>query len=63
MPRHISAHHGADHKTGLQYISDAVACEDQGRIEKGDVLWTEAFYDGNKHPQMVFKGRLEPVST
>jgi polyisoprenoid-binding protein YceI len=46
----------------MQYISDAIACEDTGRVEKSDVLWTEAFYNASKYPQMVFKGHVENVS-
>jgi hypothetical protein len=55
--------HGDGHGTEMQYISDAVACEDHGRIEKGDVLWTEAFYNATKYPQMVFRGHVEGVRT
>jgi hypothetical protein len=46
----------------MQYISDAVACEDQGRLEKGDVLVTQASYNDTKYPQMVFRKHLEGVS-
>lgn len=45
----------------MQYISDAVACEDTGRLEKGDVLQTTAYYDESKYPQMTFKGHKENV--
>ena len=48
--------------TGMKYISDAGACENYGRLEKGDVLRTEAFYDETKHPQMRLRGRLDNVS-
>jgi polyisoprenoid-binding protein YceI len=53
---------GNSHSNGMQYISDAIACEDTGRLEKGDVLWTEAFYNASKYPQMVFRGHVENVS-
>jgi hypothetical protein len=62
QPFEIAIHHGDSKTTGMQYISDAVACEDYGRLEKGDVVWTEAFYNGTKYPQMVFKGHRENVS-
>jgi hypothetical protein len=63
QPHHIAVQHGDSHITAMQYISDAVACEDRGRLEKGDVIFTEAFYNGTKFPQMVFKGHLEAVRT
>jgi len=62
QPLEIAMQHGDSHTNGMQYISDAVACEDEGRIEKGDVLWTEAYYNASKYPQMVFKGHVEAVS-
>jgi hypothetical protein len=54
--------HGDRHDAPMQYVSDAVACEDDGRVEKGDQLWTEAFYNSTKYPQMNSRGHLEPVS-
>jgi hypothetical protein len=54
--------HGDSATNGMQYISDTVMCEDRGRLEKGDVLRTKAFYNGTKYPQMVFRGHLEGVS-
>ena len=53
---------GDHNEMGMQYISDAVACEDRSRLEKGDVLRTEAYYNGTKYPQMVFRKHLEGVS-
>lgn len=62
QPPHIAMQHGDSPTVGMQYISDAVACEDNGRVEKGDVIWAEAFYNGTQYPQMVFKGHRENVS-
>jgi hypothetical protein len=62
QPHDIAIQHGDGHNVAMQYISDAVACEDHGRVEKGDELWTESFYNGSKYPQMVFRGHLEGVS-
>jgi hypothetical protein len=50
-------------KSGMKHISDATVCEDTGRLEKGDVLMTEAVYDDTKHPQMKFRGKLDKVET
>lgn len=55
--------HSANHGAEMQYISDAVACEDTGRLEKGDVLQTTAHYDESKYPQMTFKGHKEAVGS
>jgi hypothetical protein len=63
QPHNISKQHVDPHITEMQYISHAVTCEDFGRLEKGDVVWTEAFYNGTKYPQMEFRGRLQAVST
>ncbi|KAF2671726.1 hypothetical protein BT63DRAFT_422253 [Microthyrium microscopicum] len=59
QPKELSAQHGESHHS-MQYISDAVACENEGRLEKGDVFKTEAFYNGTKYPQMMSRGHLEP---
>jgi hypothetical protein len=47
---------------GMKFLSHAVVCNDEFRIEKGDQLSTEAFFDGNKHQQMVFMNHLDNVS-
>ena len=62
QPHNLAVQHGDVHAASMQYISDAVACEDYGRLEKGDRLWTEAFYNATKYPQMVSRGRLQGVS-
>ncbi|TLD32149.1 hypothetical protein E2P81_ATG05125 [Venturia nashicola] len=59
LPKDLAAQHAANHGAEMQYISDAVACEDTGRLEKGDVLQTTAYYDESKYPQMTFKGHKE----
>jgi hypothetical protein len=61
MPQNLAKQHVAGHGAEMQYISDAVACEDTGRLEKGDVLQTTAHYDEDKYPQMAFKGHKENV--
>jgi hypothetical protein len=58
----LAGHHSDTHGVKKQFISHSAACEDYGRIEKGDVLWIEAFYNGTKYPQMEANGRLENVS-
>jgi hypothetical protein len=52
--------HGKD-MGGMRYISDAITCEDTGRVEKGDVLMTEAFYNDTMYPQMRSKRHIENV--
>lgn len=61
LPKDLAKQHAANHGAEMQYISDAVACEDTGRLEKGDVLQTTAYYDESKYPQMTFKGHKEAV--
>lgn len=53
--------HGLHHD--MQYISDATVCEDEGRIEIGDQVHTEAHYDDTKYPQMMFRNEIENVGT
>ncbi|KAE9963117.1 hypothetical protein EG327_001675 [Venturia inaequalis] len=59
LPKDLATQHAANHGAEMQYISDAVACEDTGRLEKGDVLQTTAHFDESKYPQMTFKGHKE----
>ncbi|QDS69179.1 hypothetical protein FKW77_000002 [Venturia effusa] len=59
LPKDLATQHAANHGAEMQYISDAVACENTGRLEKGDVLQTIAYYDESKYPQMTFKGHKE----
>jgi hypothetical protein len=61
MPQDLAMQHAAGHDASMQYISDAVACENIGRLEKGDILQTAAHYDENRYPQMKFKGHKENV--
>jgi Stress up-regulated Nod 19 len=58
-PGWVAKHHGEE----VKYISDAVVCENQDRIEKGDVFMTEATYNDTEHPQMMFNGHTENVRT
>jgi len=50
---------------GMEFsvTSDTIMCEkDAGRVEKGDMIQTVAYFNSTKYPQMVFRGKLEGVS-
>jgi hypothetical protein len=62
-PRWVAKKEAGEHgHGGMKFLSHAVVCSNEFRIEKGDQVITEAFYDGDKYEQMVFMNHLDNVS-
>jgi len=55
---HTKRQHGGHKDSGL-HISDPGACTDFGKVNKGDRLTAEAWYDSNKYPLKVHNGAKE----